>query len=35
MSITESNFVIKEKGVLKGDLFQVSNTFCMPLHDIR
>lgn len=30
MSITESNFVIKEKGVLKDDSFQVSNPLCMP-----
>lgn len=34
MSITASNFVIKEKGVLKDDSFQVSNTFCMPLLSI-
>lgn len=34
MSITSSNFVIKEKGVLKDDSFQVSNPFCMPLLSI-
>lgn len=31
MTITKSNFVIKKKGVLKDDPFQVSNTLCTPL----
>lgn len=34
MSITASNFVIMEKGGLKDDSFQVSNTFCMSLLSI-
>lgn len=31
MTITKNNLVIKEKGILKDDPFQVSNTLCVTL----